>query len=91
MISYGDTTLELTQLRNIGQEMQRKLQAVGIDTPETLMNLGAKQAYFRLKTQFPNCCLVHLYCLEGAIRNLDYNCLPEDTKRELKEFSDTLK
>lgn len=82
---------QLTQLKNIGQEMQRKLVAVGIDTPEALAQLGAKQAYFRLKTQFPNCCLVHLYCLEGAILGLDYNCLPEDIKRELKEFSDALK
>ncbi len=83
--------MELTQLRNIGQEMQRKLVSVGIDTPEALTQLGAKEAYFRLKTQFPNCCLVHLYCLEGAILGLDYNRLPEDKKRELKQFSDTLK
>lgn len=83
--------MELTKLRNIGQEMQRKLACVGINTAEQLTQIGAKEAYFRLKTQFHNCCLVHLYCLEGAILGFDYDRLPEDTKRELKQFSDTLK
>ena len=36
-------------------------------------------------------CLVHLYALEGAICNTEYNCLSEEKKQELKEFSDFLK
>ncbi len=35
-------------------------------------------------------CLVHLYTLEGAIHNIELNSLSEDTKKELKEFSDFL-
>ena len=82
---------DLTSMRNLGKEMARKLTAVGIDTPEKLLEAGSKQAYFQLKATFPNVCLVHLYTLEGAITDTDYNCLPEETKRDLKAFSDCLR
>lgn len=81
----------LTSMQNIGTEMARKLAAVGINTPEKLTQIGSKQAYFKLKEVFPQVCLVHLYALEGAIHNTAYNCLSEQTKRELKQFSDQLK
>ena len=82
---------ELTSMRNIGKEMARKLTAVGIGSPEELLGAGSKEAFFRLKTVFPQVCLVHLYALEGAIQDVEFNSLPEDKKRELKEFSDCLK
>lgn len=82
---------ELTAMRNIGREMARKLAAVGIDTPEKLAEAGSKQAFFLLKETFPNVCLVHLYVLEGAITGTEYNCLPEEKKKELKAFSDYLR
>ena len=78
-------------MRNIGREMARKLTAVGIDSPEKLAKAGAKEAFFRLKEAFPNVCLVHLYVLEGAITDQKYNRLPEETKRDLKSFSNFLK
>ena len=82
---------ELTSMANIGGEMAKKLTAVGIDSPEKLMELGSKQAFFKLKEAYPNVCLVHLYALEGAIQNTDYNCLTEEIKKELKAYSDCLK
>lgn len=82
---------ELTSMRNIGKEMERKLTTVGIDSPEKLVEAGAKQAFLQLKERYPNVCLVHLYTLEGAIHDVEYNRLSEDKKRELKEFSDFLK
>ena len=36
-------------------------------------------------------CLVHLYTLQGAIDNIEYNQLSDDVKRDLKSFSDDLK
>ncbi len=81
---------DLTALRNIGGEMARKLTAVGVDSPEKLAELGSKHAFFRLKELYPNVCLVHLYALESAIRGVEFNRLPEETKRDLKAFSDTL-
>lgn len=82
---------DLTSMRNIGREMARKLTAVGINSPEKLIEAGSKQAFFRMKETFPQVCLVHLYVLEGAITDIDYNCLPEEKKKDLKRFSDALR
>lgn len=79
---------DLTSMRNIGREMARKLAAVGIDSPEKLIEAGSKQAFLQLKMTFPQICLVHLYALEGAITDTEYNCLSQTKKKELKEFSD---
>lgn len=82
---------ELTSMMNIGREMARKLTAVGIDSAEKLEETGAKQAYFKLKVAYPQVCLVHLYALEGAISNVEFNSLSTEKKKELKEFSDAVK
>ncbi len=81
----------LTSIMNIGKEMEKKLASVGIDSSEKLRETGAKDSFLRLKQKYPNVCLVHLYTLEGAIQNIEFNSLSEDKKRELKEFSDFLK
>lgn len=82
---------ELTSMMNIGREMARKLTSVGIDSSEKLAEMGAKQAYFSLKMAYPQVCLVHLYALEGAIQQTEFNKLSAEKKRELKEFSDAIK
>lgn len=82
---------ELTSMMNIGKEMAKKLTSVGIDSSEKLIETGSKETFFRLKEMYPNVCLVHLYTLEGAISDTEFNSLPQDTKKELKEFSDRLK
>ncbi len=82
---------ELTSMINIGKEMERKLMSVGIVSSEGLIEAGAKDAFLKLKQKYPNVCLVHLYTLEGAIQNIEFNSLSEDKKKELKEFSDFLK
>lgn len=82
---------ELTSLKNIGKEIERKLKTVGINSAEELKQIGSKDAFFRLKMRYPEVCLVHLYTLQGAIDNIEYNRLSEKTKQELKEFSDELK
>lgn len=82
---------ELTSMRNIGKEMSKKLLTAGITSPEMLKQMGAKQAFLKIKAIYPNVCLVHLYTLQGAIENVDFNCLSEQMKEDLKEFSDTFK
>ncbi|MEA5002221.1 MAG: TfoX/Sxy family DNA transformation protein [Christensenella sp.] len=83
--------MELTAMKNIGAEMQRKLNAIGFDSAEELTRTGSKEAYFRLKSSYPEVCLVHLYVLQGAIDNIAFNLLPQNIKNELKAFSDNLK
>lgn len=82
---------ELTSMINIGKEMAKKLTTVGIDSPEKLIETGTKQAFLKLKQTYPQVCLVHLYALEGAVQNTEFNSLSEAKKKELKEFSDFLK
>ncbi len=82
---------DLTTMPNIGKEMASKLKSVDINTAEELISIGSKEAFFRLKMKYPQVCLVHLYTLEGAIENIEFNCLSEKTKANLKEFSDSLK
>lgn len=54
---------KLRTLRNIGKEIENKLESVGISSTEELIEIGSKDAFLRLKTAYPNCCLVHLYTL----------------------------
>lgn len=82
---------ELASMINLGKEMTRKLNSVGINCAEELMAVGSKETFARLKAVYPNVCLVHLYCLEGAIQQVEYNSLSESVRRELKQFSDSLK
>ena len=82
---------ELTSLRNIGKELEKKLKAVDISTAEELKSIGSKEAFVRLKLRDPYICLVHLYALEGAISDIDFNQLPEETKQDLKKHSDSFK
>ncbi len=82
---------ELTTMANIGREMARKLKSVGIRSAEELTQAGSKQAFFQLKTLYPQVCLVHLYALEGAIQGVEFNSLSKEQKRDLREFSDCLK
>lgn len=82
---------ELASMRNIGKEIEKKLKTVGICSAEELIRTGSKEAFLRMKLRFPNVCLVHLYTLQGAVDNIDYNQLTDEVKQDLKNFSDGLK
>ena len=82
---------KLTSMMNIGAEMAKKLTSVGIGTAEELLAAGSQEAFARLKEVYPQVCLVHLYALEGAVSQTEFNSLSPEKKKELKAFSDTLK
>ena len=83
--------MKLTDMKNIGKTMAEKLESVEIDSAEKLSELGAEAAFFRLQAAYPHVCLVHLYTLEGAIKGIEFNNLPEERKSELKKFCGSLK
>lgn len=70
----------------LGKTMEKKLHSVGIHSAEELTDLGSKQAFFRLKAQYPNTCVVILYHLEAAIRGVDMKELDDTCKSELKAY-----
>lgn len=82
---------KLTSMRNIGKEMEKKLKSVGISSAEELLQAGSEEAFIRLKMHYPNVCLVHLYTLQGAIDDIEYNQLSDKVKSKLKSFSDCFK
>ena len=83
--------MRLIEMKNIGAEIEKKLNSVGIMSAEELSNLGEKEAFVRLKSKYPEVCLVHLYSLYGAINDINFNMLPEDIKEGLESFNNTLK
>ncbi len=82
---------ELSSLKNIGKEIERKLKTIGINSAEELKEIGSKDAWLRLKLKYPEICLVHLYTLEGAINDIEYNQLSEEKRNDLKAFIDQWK
>lgn len=82
--------MELTEMPNIGKEVSKKLIAVGIDTPEKLIELGSKQAFIRIKSIDDTACFSMLQGLEGAIQGIRWHHLPDPTKKDLKKFFDSL-
>ncbi len=78
---------KLTSMKNIGKELERKLKTIDVHQADDLKRLGSKETFFQLKKSFPEVCLVHLYALEGAIMDIEFNKLPEETKVDLKKFA----
>ena len=70
----------------LGKTMEKKLHSVGIHTAEELIDVGSKQAVFRLKEQYPGTCVVILYHLEAAIRGVEIKQLDNTCKTELKTY-----
>ena len=83
--------MELTEMPNIGKEVSKKLIAIGIDTPEKLIELGSKEAFIRLKTIDDTACFSMLQGLEGAIQGIRWHHLPEQVKKDLKQFFNSFK
>jgi DNA transformation protein len=77
----------LTQLTNIGTTLARALQEIGVRSREDLQRMGAVAAYQRMRdlrggSHLPYC--YYLYSLEGALRGVHWNRIPERKKQELR-------
>lgn len=76
----------LTQMPNIGKTLAQKLIHAHISSPQMLRTMGAQQAFVKLATIDNTACLNMLYALEGAIQDIRWHNLPQETKEELKHF-----
>lgn len=83
--------MRLDSMKNIGKEMKMKLMSIGIASSEDLIRIGSKEVFYQLKERYPNVCLVHLYTLQGAIDNVEFNELSKEVKIDLKEYCNRLK
>lgn len=78
---------ELSKLPNVGKVLEENLLAVGIETREQLQEIGAKEAFRRIRLERdPGACLHMLYGIQGAILGIPDKLLLADSKQELKTF-----
>jgi hypothetical protein len=79
------------RIRNIGPVSEEWLRAAGIQSQEDLEAIGSVEAYRRVRLHGFNASLNLLYALEGAIRDLPWNSLPEPVKARLKSAAQVLR
>ena len=77
---------ELSKLPNLGNTVEAQLNQVGIFTEEDLKRFGAEQAWLRIQQIDESACIHRLLALEGAIQGIKKTLLPEERKKELKDF-----
>ena len=77
---------QLSKLPNIGKEVERQLNEVGINTYEELKDLGAEKAWLKIQEIDESACIHRLLALEGALNGIKKSQLSDDRKAELKEF-----
>lgn len=77
---------KLTNLPNIGKELEKQLNMVGINTYDNLVNCGSQEVWLKIKEIDPSACINRLMALEGAIQNIRWHDLPEKDKKYLKDF-----
>ncbi|MCF6319370.1 MAG: TfoX/Sxy family protein [Proteobacteria bacterium] len=79
---------KLVELKNIGRTIAARLNEVGIFSEEELRFFGAAEAHRMIKEKYPKKVLpvcYYLYSFEGALRDLHWNEIGEDKKKELKQ------
>lgn len=82
---------ELQKLNNIGKELERQLNEIGIYTYDDLVNCGSTEAWLRIKAIDPSACINRLMGLEGAIQNIRWHNLSDKDKKYLKDFYESNK
>ena len=78
--------MTLSDLPNIGVEIERQLHAVEIHSVEELRAVGAEQAWLRILAMDTSACMNRLLALEGAVQSVKKTLLPPKRKAELREF-----
>ena len=77
---------ELSKLPNIGKTVEEQLNQVGINSVDELKSVGAQEAWLKIQQLDESACIHRLMALEGAIRGIKKNMLPDEVKADLKEF-----
>lgn len=74
---------DLADLLNLGEKSAQMLHDAGIHTVKELNNVGAVEAYLRIKRQGIAVSLNMLYAIEGALTNTHWNKLDRATREAL--------
>lgn len=72
---------------NIGPVLAEHLEQIGVTAPEQLRELGAEEAFVRIRAQVdPTACLHMLEALAGAEAGVRKSLLSPERKAELKAW-----
>ena len=77
----------LTDLKNIGKKIARRLNEAGIFSKDDVRRVGAPGAYRLIKEKYPDETLpvcYYLYSFEGALNNKHWDDIGEQRKQQLK-------
>jgi len=77
---------ELSKLPNIAAKLESQLADVGVTTVDELRRVGSRETWLRILAKDPSACIMRLSSLEGAIQDVRWHYLDDDTKKSLKEF-----
>ncbi|MEM7283697.1 MAG: TfoX/Sxy family DNA transformation protein [Pseudomonadota bacterium] len=78
---------ELTNLRNIGDTVAKRLEEIGVFTKIDLRKVGSATAYRKIRANHPESQLpvcYYLYSLEGALKNKDWRSFSEKQKANMR-------
>ncbi len=78
-----DKKYNLIDLQGIGPRVVGLLEAVGIDSPEKLTEVGAMEAYLRIVETGYSPHLALLYALVGAVEDRDWRDVAQKDKARL--------
>ena len=86
-IKRAEANSALESLPNMGKVLAGNLRAIGIETPDQLRALGAKEALVRIRAAAdPGACVQMLYGLQGAVEGIRDTLLAPETKEDLRAF-----
>jgi DNA transformation protein len=80
----------LEKLPSIGPVLAGRLNDAGITSIEELQQTGLKNAFLRVRTLYPDACLMSLYALSCAMQGKKRGMLTNEEKTDLKAFFNSL-
>lgn len=82
----------ISDLKNLGPQTEKYFLKAGIKTAAELRRLGWKKAMIKLVASNPkHRHSLFAYALIGALKNLDWNAIPDEEKKAAREFCASLK
>ena len=77
---------KLSELKNIGPTIEKRLNEVGIKSKSDLKRIGPAGAYLRIKQRYPDRTIpvcYYLYSFQGALEGKHWDNISEKTKQSL--------
>lgn len=91
-------TRKISEMRNLGPACEKDLNAVGIETAEDVLKLGAEETFVRMLIgrkkigRSAKCCnAAYLYAIYGAILDVDWRAISEKKKADFKKYAAELR